>query len=67
MREKNKSRRDREMIFEHPTIISKNLSLGQGTIALVSDKDSLGSESHLIDPNKERLMMKKNIVLKALK
>ena len=42
-------------IFEHPTIISKILSLGQGTIALVSDKDSSGSGSliSLIDPNKE--------------
>ncbi len=40
-------------IFEHPTIISKILLLGQGIIALVSDKGSSGSGSFisLIDPN----------------
>ena len=42
-------------IFEHPTIISKILSVGQGIIALVSDKIRSGSGSFisLIDPNKE--------------
>ena len=42
-------------IFEHPTIISKILSLGQGIIALISDKGSSGSGSFisLIDPNKK--------------
>ena len=42
-------------IFEHPTIISKILSLGQGIIALISDRGSSASGSFisLIDPNKK--------------
>jgi len=42
-------------IFEHPTIISKILLLGQGIIALVGDKNSSGSGSliSLIGPDNE--------------
>ena len=42
-------------IFEHPTIISKILSPGQGIIALISDRgrSASGSFISLIDPNKK--------------